>query len=168
MSFKKYIVLVIVTVALGAGAYVSDKSFLASQAAPAESPEAKPTEKSIENEAAFQTRPQSPAPKSAPVTAAMPAPNVTLLVGSTTYPAYAAQNSTVLDVMREIASTTTFSFIGREYPSLGFFVESINGKKGADGRYWILYVNGKEASKGASQTFLTAGDTVEWKYEAGN
>ena len=91
--------------------------------------------------------------------------NVTLLVPGKSYGAYAGVGSSTLDVMRSLASTSDFTFTGKEYPSLGFFVESINGKAAERGFVWIFYVNGKEAQKGISQTMLSSGDTVEWKYE---
>jgi len=69
--------------------------------------------------------------------------------------------------MRALASTSSFTFAGRDYPSLGFFVDSINGQKNAGGRYWILYVNDVSATNGVSSTVLQAGDLIEWKYEKG-
>ena len=57
------------------------------------------------------------------------------------------------------------TFTGREYTGLGFFVETINGKVPADGKYWFLYVNDGSAQRGASQTTLHAGDRVEWRYQ---
>lgn len=71
----------------------------------------------------------------------------------------------VIDAMRSLASTSAFTFTGRDYPGLGFFVDSINGKKNADGMYWILYVNGVLATAGVSALSVSAGDTIEWKYE---
>jgi len=94
-----------------------------------------------------------------------PTPNVTFSIASTSYGIYAPMGTTVLDAMRTLASTSNFSFTGREYPSLGFFVDSINGKNNADGNYWFLYVNGRSSDTGASQTTLNAGDTIEWRYE---
>ncbi|MEK7156444.1 MAG: DUF4430 domain-containing protein [Patescibacteria group bacterium] len=99
----------------------------------------------------------------APETA--PAPNITLSVAGSSYTAFAPSGSTVIDAMKILASTTGFSFSGKDYPSLGFFVDSINGKTAESGYSWILYVNGKLSGTGASQTTLSAGDTVEWRYE---
>jgi hypothetical protein len=93
--------------------------------------------------------------------------NAALKVGETTYPLNVSQGGTVIDAMRTLAAASTFAFTGRDYPELGFFVDSINGKKNADGRYWILYLNGLSASAGASTVMVSAGDTVEWKYEKG-
>ena len=92
---------------------------------------------------------------------------VAVSVEGVTYLAAIQDNSSVLEVMRTLQRSDEFTFSGREYPSLGFFVESMNGKKNADGYYWILYVNGTSSNTGASQTDLKAGDAIEWKYEKG-
>ena len=97
---------------------------------------------------------------------AAPAPDVTIVINGTSYPVYVPAGATVIDAMNTLASTTdTFTFTGRDYSGLGFFVEAIDGKQGADGSGWFLYVNGKSSDTGASQTALKAGDTVEWRYE---
>ena len=67
--------------------------------------------------------------------------------------------------MNAAASSTSLTFTGRNYPSLGFFVESIDGKQAGNGSAWIFYVNGKESQTGISSTMLHPGDTVEWRYE---
>lgn len=70
----------------------------------------------------------------------------------------------VLEVMQK-ATTEGLSFSGKEHPSLGFFVDSINGKKAEGGYYWFLYINGESSSTGASQTLVGPGDAVEWRYK---
>jgi hypothetical protein len=73
---------------------------------------------------------------------------------------------TVLDAMQTFATaSSSFSFDGKDYPGLGFFVEVIEGRKAADGHSWILYVNEKTADRGASQQHVSPEDTVEWRYE---
>ena len=74
---------------------------------------------------------------------------------------------TVLDAMNAQKAKGALLFDGREFPGLGFFVEEINGKRSADGYYWILYVNSMQSQTGVSQTFLSAGDVIEWRYEKG-
>lgn len=74
-------------------------------------------------------------------------------------------HQTVIDAMRALNTAGSLSFTGREYPSLGFFIESINGKQHDHGRYWMLYINGARSGKGASNTTLLPGDTIEWRYE---
>ena len=93
--------------------------------------------------------------------------SATLSVGGIAYPITVAQGATVIDAMRSLAASSafTFTFTGREYPGLGFFVDSINGEENAGGTYWILYVNSVSATVGAGATEVHAGDTIEWRYE---
>ena len=58
-----------------------------------------------------------------------------------------------------------FSFKTKEYPSLGIFVNEINGVSSIAGNYWIYYVNKKEASVGVSKYILKSGDVIDWKQE---
>jgi|GEM_PF-2986286 len=83
-----------------------------------------------------------------------------------TVPVYKA--GTVLEVMRayQTAQRGTFSFSGKEYVGLGFFVETINGRAAGGGKYWILYVNGKSSNLGVSQALVSPGDRIEWRYES--
>ena len=89
----------------------------------------------------------------------------TFKVGDKTYQIKVAPNETVIDAMRSLASTGDLAYTSRDYPGLGTFVDSINGKKNANGMYWILYTNGVTASLGASAIVLKADDVIEWKYE---
>ncbi|MFA5997985.1 MAG: DUF4430 domain-containing protein [Candidatus Paceibacterota bacterium] len=107
----------------------------------------------------------TPSPDVSDAVASEATANTTLSVGGVAYPITVAQGETVIDAMRALASSSTFTFIGREYPALGFFVDSINGQENAGGMYWILYINGVSATVGAGATEVHAGDTVEWKYE---
>ncbi|MBI5458015.1 DUF4430 domain-containing protein [Candidatus Kaiserbacteria bacterium] len=163
---KRYLLLGVIVTLLAVGSYSTQRSFLApstpasavSKAATGESPEVKPPEIAV--------KPQSPSKELEVLTPATPpTPNVTLSVAGESYAAFAPQGSTVLDAMRILTSTTNFVFTGREYPSLGFFVESINGRKAESGHSWILYVNGKLSGTGASQMTLNAGDAIEWRDE---
>jgi hypothetical protein len=88
-----------------------------------------------------------------------------LIVGTSTYRIQG--HGTLIQAMRELASTTSFRYTSREYPGLGSFVESINGIRPSAGYYWILYKAGKKSSVGASSITLRSGDIVEWKYEKG-
>jgi hypothetical protein len=102
------------------------------------------------------------------IAASPPVPaGITVSIEGVGYAAAVRDDSSVLTVMQTLQTTGDFTFSGREYPALGFFVESINGKKNNDGYYWFLYVNGKESGKGASQTLLSTGDIVEWRYKKG-
>ena len=70
----------------------------------------------------------------------------------------------VYNVMKS-AENDGFSFQGKEYPTLGFFVEGINGVKGEPGKYWIYYVNGEKAQVGISKYIVKDGDIINWKQE---
>jgi hypothetical protein len=90
----------------------------------------------------------------------------TLTVGSTTYALISPAGTPLLDAMRSLAvRDTSFTFTGNEYPSLGYFVESINGIAHDHGQYWILYVNHSSASVGVSHVLIRDGDAIEWRYE---
>ncbi len=106
-------------------------------------------------------RPRSAAPEATAPSAAFP---LTLIVGDKKYDVSIPRGASVLDAM-QTARSQGLEFSGTEYPSLGFFVESLNGKASARGSYWFLYVNDASSETGASQTILKPGDTVEWRYE---
>jgi len=74
------------------------------------------------------------------------------------------ENGSVYDAMKSI-SDESFSFKSTNHAGLGYFIESINGVKGEPGKYWIYYVNGKEASVGVSNYILKDGDSILWKQE---
>ncbi|MBI2610963.1 DUF4430 domain-containing protein [Candidatus Kaiserbacteria bacterium] len=74
---------------------------------------------------------------------------------------------TVLETMNARAVEGELSFSGRDFPGLGFFVEEINGKRNANGFYWILRINGELSDRGVSQAVVSSGDLVEWRYEKG-
>lgn len=63
-----------------------------------------------------------------------------------------------LELLKMHAHITTKS------TSFGPLVESINGVQGG-GKYWMLYVNGKQAAVGAAAYVTKSADTIEWKFE---
>lgn len=74
---------------------------------------------------------------------------------------YQAMQNLTLD------SKKSFLFKIKEYPSLGIFVEEINGVKNSFNKYWIYYINGEEAQVGISNYILKSGDIITWKLEEG-
>ncbi len=88
-----------------------------------------------------------------------------MTVGTTTYTLPLIEDETLFQAMRTLASSTAFRFTAHEYPAMGSFIDSIDGKASSSGHYWILWHNGRKASVGASSLKLHAGDHVEWKYE---
>jgi hypothetical protein len=94
----------------------------------------------------------------------------TLEVPGLSYKVFVPEGSTVYDLM--IATTkqyNNFSFNGREFSGLGFFVEEINGlsQDRKAGMYWIYYINGEKALVGISQYKLKENDVITWNYEKG-
>lgn len=138
MDTKKYILLGITVIALSAGSYLTERSFLSSANAPA-----------------------------AKIATTTVSSTASLSVEGTRYQIPITIQTSVFNAMRALASTTAFNFSSREFSGMGEFVESINGKKNADGYYWILYVNGAASQTGASQTAVSPKDTVEWRFEKG-
>ena len=152
-TMKKYLLLLVAIIALGAGAYFSELRFLSSSR-----PNASATPVAAQGDTLAAR--DATSTKTASI-------EITLSVGGKNYHGTIRAEATVLDAMNELASSSDFKFTSKEFSGMGAFVESINGKPNANGFYWILRVNGKESQKGISQTFISQGDTVEWKYEKG-
>lgn len=95
--------------------------------------------------------------------------SATLQTPDRTYAIRFKTNDTLLEAMRQLTaqSAQPFMFSGKEYSSLGFFVEEINGTKNdsTNGKYWIYYINGKPAQIGISNYKVKQNDLIEWKYE---
>lgn len=49
--------------------------------------------------------------------------------------------------------------------SFGYFVTSIDGVSGNGPKYWTMYVNGKEATVGASSYITKNSDRISWKLQ---
>lgn len=90
---------------------------------------------------------------------------VTLIVLDKKYTAQVGQGDSVYKIMKNLQNNkeNNFSFNYKEYPSLGIFVDEINGIKGGIGKYWIYYVNDKEPPVGVSKYILKEGDIINWK-----
>ncbi len=75
---------------------------------------------------------------------------------------------TVWDLTNKIVRENNIPIRFQEYGSLGVLVEAIGEKENqAVERAWQFWVNNQYATQGASQTILTNGDIVEWKYTKG-
>jgi hypothetical protein len=65
----------------------------------------------------------------------------------------------VLDQLKRIAKVET------KQSSYGTLVNSINGVvNGTDGKYWLFYVDGQMADRGADAYVTKGGETIEWKF----
>jgi len=90
--------------------------------------------------------------------------NVSLIVLNNEYNTDIKEGSSLFDVMEKIKKeNNNFDFKYKEYPSLGIFIEGINGVNGGGGKYWIYFVNKKEASVGVSNYILKEGDIINWE-----
>jgi hypothetical protein len=92
---------------------------------------------------------------------------ISLIVQNKTYTIQIKDGSTVYDAMNIAQNMTdnNFSFKAKEYPNLGIFIEEINGIGGRSGKYWIYYVNNKEASVGVSKYIIKSGDIITFQQE---
>lgn len=70
------------------------------------------------------------------------------------------EGRTALDLLKSHAQVET------ETSSLGELVVSINGVKSTDSKFWLYYVNGKQAEVGAGSYQTKSGETIEWRLEA--
>lgn len=71
----------------------------------------------------------------------------------------------VESLMQERHLSGSLTYTSRTYPTLGSFLESIDGLKNQNDFYWMLYINGSSASVGMSHAQVVPGDRVEWRYE---
>lgn len=75
------------------------------------------------------------------------------------------KGETILDAMTTVMNEDVFTFSGKDFSGIGFFIDSINGKKAEQGKSYILWINGKKAEVGVSGYQLVAGDVISWTYE---
>ncbi len=72
---------------------------------------------------------------------------------------------TLYAAMLRAQKTGTLSFVGKEYPGLGYFVTTIGSLTEGSGKYLMYFVNGKDASVGISTYVPKNGDTIIWKLQ---
>ncbi len=58
-----------------------------------------------------------------------------------------------------------YATVQAKHYSFGYLVTSINGIAGNGPKYWTFFVNGKEASVGASSYVTKNSDKITWKLE---
>ena len=93
---------------------------------------------------------------------------VTFTVLDRIYQVSIKEGDTVYDLMNNLQSNkeNNFTFESKEYPSMGIFIDGINGIKGEPNKYWIYSVNGEEASVSVSKYILKNGDNVLWEQKS--
>jgi hypothetical protein len=91
----------------------------------------------------------------------------TLTVEEKTYSVSLPKGSSVYDLMVRAQETSDFQFRGQEFPGLGFFIQAINGLEQSPrlAKYWIYYINGKNAEIGISAYTVNNHDIISWRYE---
>lgn len=95
-----------------------------------------------------------------------------MLINGAEYRTAIKPDSSVYDLMVLLKNQGKVDFKVKNYSSLGFFIDEINGIKNDPaglpaqaGKNWLYYVNGKPAPVGVSYYKLKNNDQVEWKYE---
>lgn len=78
---------------------------------------------------------------------------------------FAKTDGTVEALMQRMHESAEITYVSKEYPTLGSFLESLQGIRNANGKYWMLSINGIRSSVGMSQAEVVAGDTIVWTYE---
>lgn len=82
------------------------------------------------------------------------------LLPTATVSAKAQTGETVLDLLQRTSQ------IEVKESAYGKFVQSINGISG-NGKFWMYYVNGQQATIGAGNFKLEPNQKIEWKLENG-
>ncbi len=73
--------------------------------------------------------------------------------------------ATALDLMLRAGQRENFAIETKQY-DFGTIVEAIEGTRGGDeGRYWLYYVNGEQATVGADAYLVKSGDLIEFRFE---
>lgn len=57
------------------------------------------------------------------------------------------------------------AYTSKQYPTMGSFLDSLQGVRNANGKYWMLSINGTVSPVGMSQAQVSKGDTIVWTYE---
>lgn len=93
---------------------------------------------------------------------------VTFTVLDRIYQVSIKDGDTVYDVMNTLQSSkeNNFTFESKEYPSMGIFINGINGMKGEANKYWIYSVNSVESSISVSKYILKNGDSILWEQKS--
>jgi len=91
--------------------------------------------------------------------------SVTVLAGEQTVQLPITPSTTFYDTLVNAQNAGTLTFLGKNYPGLGFFVTDIGSLHMSNGKNLLYYVNGKQATVGVSAYTLKDGDVIEWKLE---
>ncbi len=81
------------------------------------------------------------------------------------YKEIVGDQTNVFDLLKQTAAKEGFSVSSKD-SAVGAYIEEIQGVKNdsQSGKFWLFYLNSQLSQTGASETKLTNGDVVEWKY----
>lgn len=93
--------------------------------------------------------------------------SISLSLPDVQYEVSVLEGSTVYDLMDKASKEYGFSFSGKNFPGIGFFIEEIKGVRQdtRKGLYWIYSINGQKAQVGISNYILKPHDVITWTYE---
>ena len=75
------------------------------------------------------------------------------------------EDENLYDALRAATLEEGIAMTSKEYPGIGYLVESIGtDKNGTGGKYWQFWVNDEYAAVGASDYKINPGDIIEWKF----
>ena len=89
----------------------------------------------------------------------------TLEIENKRYTSEIDKETSVYDFMTKLQNEGRVNFKDKNYIGMGKLIEELNGIRGDGDRFWIYYVNGKQAKIGVSNYKINPGDVVSWKYE---
>ncbi len=93
--------------------------------------------------------------------------SITLNVGSLTYNLSLPQETTLIEAMKKIGTSTTnttFSFKTEDRANV-LSIDEINGQPNVPPFYWTYYVNGNIGSSSISNYIVKDGDSIDWKLQ---
>ncbi len=107
-------------------------------------------------------RPNTPAPSQ---TQTQKTISVTLHAGDISITLTPEAGVTLFDALSQAGKAGEIIFMGKQYPALGFYVTDIGSLRESAGNHLLYYINGKEATVGASSYIPKDGDVIDWKLE---
>ncbi len=91
--------------------------------------------------------------------------NSKIKIAETTYNLQLTATTTAYNAMLLLQQNASLDFKSKDYGSLGFLIEEINGiKNGQQNKYWVYYINDESAKVGISSYIIRSNDIITWKY----
>ena len=96
---------------------------------------------------------------------AVPVQTITLAAGDVNVQLPLRAGQTLSEVLLSAQKNGSLNVSGTNYPGLGFFVTDVGSLHQGDGKYLVYFINGTEASVGASSYVPKNGDVISWKLQ---